>query len=44
MYIRKPDNLDSTHSLAETILKWILSNIKGTSEHTIREMYKHIKY
>ncbi|GEM_PF-6428962 len=31
-------------TLPEAILKFILSNIKGTLEHSQREMNKNVKY
>ncbi|GAA6293171.1 hypothetical protein F220043C3_16050 [Enterocloster asparagiformis] len=44
MTFHKPNKYTLPVSLAETILKLILSNIKGTPENLLKEIGKHIKY
>lgn len=43
MYFVNPNEFKK-HTLPEIILKLILSNIKGTLEHSQKEMNKNIKY
>lgn len=45
MNIKKPDSpIFSKRSLPEILLRWILSNIKGTPEHLEKDIKKHKKY
>lgn len=44
MDIKKPNRRDIKRSLLENVLRWILSNLKGTPEHFQKEMEKWIKY
>jgi len=44
MKCHKPDKHGIPLTLTETIVKWILSNIRGTPEYLLKELEKHIKY
>lgn len=44
MDVMKPDAHELRRSLPEIILRWILSNIKGTPEQLQKEIEKNIKY
>ncbi len=44
MTFHKPNKYTLPVSLAEAILKLLLSNIKGTPENLLKEISKHIKY
>lgn len=44
MKFQKPSKHTLPVSLAETILKLVLRNIKGTPEYLLKKMGKHIQY
>lgn len=44
MDVMKPNKQDNKKSFPDIILRWILSNIKGTPKHLQKKMEKWIKY
>jgi len=44
MKCHKPDKYSIPLILTEAIVKWFLSNIRGTPEYLLKEIEKHIRY